>query len=513
MMGVPVQLTGFVAQASPVLNLQDTYLFIRLLPLIFVLSHNPTLWDSLICAARGASSASSTYFLNIDMLGGIEIILAICVVMIIPSLTTTNSFEASILVLLGFIFQYYMLHSTDLLTFFITLEAQNFCFFVLCGMLPFAFSNRHNISMSIEVGLKYLLLSAFSSGILLYGSSLLYIQTGSLSFSVFSDCIGGSLNCPAGQDTLFSEQPNTVQISASTLLLPYTEDVIKTGINMVSGVNSFAAVLILCSILFKLGVAPYHLWMYQIYSGTHRTLILYITTIPKLCILAFWMLHLQGILSNYTLILFSLLSGFIGSTAFTQPNLRYLLVYSSISEMGLLVAALETAGYNALLQHLSIYIISQFLLWNIYSSGPLIHRLFPFLAISLAGIPPLAGFIGKAWIFWHLSTYNAVTLLVFALLFAFVSIVFYLRLIRLSWNSSPKGNKTLPISDMFIMRNVLPSSNINTTDNNARPTGFASVDVFVFSSQGNSTITRVYLTSTCVVLLVILPIFLMKPFF
>jgi len=272
--------------------------------------------------------------------------------------------------------------------------------------------------------------------------------------------------------------------------------------------------------------------MYQIYSGTHRTLILYITTIPKLCILAFWMLHLQGILSNYSLILFSLLSGFIGSTAFTQPNLRFLLVYSSISEMGLLVAALETAGYNALIQHLSVYIISQFLLWNINSTGPQNNRIFPFLAISLAGMPPLAGFFGKAWIFWHLSTYNGVTLLVFALLFAFVSIVFYLRLLRLSWYTTPKGNKTLPSSGMFIIASrgassVLPTGTVYTAGKNAglnNPSNYgvrgadslssaSNIDVHVYSPQGSNIPTRVYLTSTCVVLLVILPIFLMKPFF
>lgn len=424
---------GLLGLRSRQVLLADTYAFVRILPLVWVISLNGSY--------SGLSLGSYSVF-------GVEVLLALCVVLIMPAFKGdgvigvrcnagfSNSLEASLLLLLGFIFQYYMLHSVDVITFFITLEAQNFAFFVLCGMLPFAYANKGNISMSIEVSLKYLLLSAFSSGVLLYGSSLLYVQTGST-----------SLASVLGQLSIALEG------------------------NLLPGIPVY---MVLCAILFKLGVAPFHLWMYQLYGGTHRSIVLYITTIPKLCIIAFWIEHLQGIVSNYSLILFSLLSGLVGSTAYTQPSIRYLLVYSSISEIGLLIAALETAGHNALMLHLSIYIVSQYLLWNVHNAGSQVNRVMPLLAVSLAGIPPLAGFFGKAWIFWHLGTYSAIVLLVFSLLYAFVSIVFYIRLIRLSYST-----------ESFTVASDGPRIN-----------GVA--------------YGRTYLTAACVVLLLILPMYILS---
>lgn len=449
--------------------LSDTYLLIRLLPLFWYVSNN-----------MNTFTTDTHTSLFEDISGGIELLLSICVIVIMYSFSASNSIEACILVLLAYIFQYYMLHSTDLLSFFITLEAQNFCFFILCGVLPFTYSNKHNLSSSIEIGLKYLLLSAFSSGILLYGTSLLYIQTGSIDINTLTQYLDTQINMNATSGTVF------------------------------------VTYIILCSILFKLGVAPFHLWMYQIYSGTHRSLLLYITTIPKLCIIAFWIIHLQGIINNYTLLLFSILSGFIGSTAYTQPNIRNLLVYSSISEIGLLIAALDTAGYNALLQHLTIYIISQFLLWNINntSNSNQIHhnRIMSLLAISVAGMPPLLGFYGKAWIFWHLTTLNtasSITLLLSCLVFAFISIVFYIRLIRLSWSSLPSNATTSlntgnnnTLTKQYRIRSAYAVNNGVGMYNNTIP-------FFGVISTFN---TRVLLTSTCLIMLIVLPFFVMKPF-
>ena len=89
---------------------------------------------------------------------------------------------------------------------------------------------------------------------------------------------------------------------------------------------------------------------------------------------------------------FSIALGAFG--AYSQPALRSLFAFSTVNEIGLLLSALETAGFHSLYQHLGIYIVTQVLLWNLSDK-----RLFTILAVSLAGLPPLAGFFGKAWIF------------------------------------------------------------------------------------------------------------------
>jgi NADH:ubiquinone oxidoreductase subunit 2 (subunit N) len=324
-----------------------------------------------------------------------------------------------------------MLHSIDLLTFYISLEAQNFCFLVLSG-LPGV--TGRNYVYSVEASLKYFVLSAFSSGVLLFWFSAIYLQTGM---------------------SIFNFSP-----------LSYRNE---QGLYVESGYSTISVYLILCAMMFKLGAAPLHLWMVQIYSGVKRSLLLYISTAPKLCLLGFWVNSFQTMWTDYSLLLFSMFSIVLGSFgAYNQPTLRGLLVYSTINEIGLLLSALETAGFNSLFQHLGIYIVSQLLLWNLYDK-----RLFTVLAVSLAGLPPLAGFFGKAFIFWHLATVGTYSILLFALFCTAISLVYYLRIIRLFWNTG----------STYIINSRI--------------------------AKGK----RTYLTSFCVILLIIIPIFVIKPYF
>jgi NADH:ubiquinone oxidoreductase subunit 2 (subunit N) len=324
-----------------------------------------------------------------------------------------------------------MLHSHDLLTFYIALEAQNFSFLVLCG-LP-SVKGRGYV-FSVEASLKYFLLSAFSSGVLLYWFSLMYLQTG---ISVL----------------------NTHTMS----------------LGIEDGWNDMSIFLILCALMFKLGAAPLHMWVVQIYGGVKRSLLLYISTAPKLALFGFWVNTFQTIWTDYTLILFSIFSIILGAFgAYNQINLRGLFAFSTVNEIGLLVSTLETAGFSSLFQHLTIYIISQVLLWNLYDK-----RIFTFLAVSLAGLPPLAGFFGKAFIFWHIGTIGLYGLLTIALVCTGISLVYYLRLIRLFWNPSNTYRfKYYKAGNQIVMTNE----------------------------------QRVMLTAACVVLLAVLPIFVIKPF-
>jgi NADH:ubiquinone oxidoreductase subunit 2 (subunit N) len=420
---------GLFSLRSVNIHLADVYFFCRLYPILFVLGYY-------------IDSCSTTFTLSIDIL------LAALVFVIMYSF---NSFESVLLLLFAFIGSYFMLHSVDLLTFYIALEAQNFSFLVLCGLQ----SNKDSSSFSVEAALKYFLLSAFSSGVLLFWFSTIYLQTGCsvLSFS------------------------NSLESSP---------------------LQTF---MILTAMMFKLGAAPLHLWVVQIYSSVKRSLLMYISTAPKLSLFGFWVSGFHTVWTDFSVVLFAMFSIVLGSFgAYSQPALRAVFAYSTVNEIGLMLMALETAGFNSLFQHLGIYIVSQILLWNLDDK-----RLFSIAAVSLAGLPPLAGFFGKAWIFWstinvtgknttsadlsNLSSYsNLYIVLIVALFCSGVSLVYYLRVLRLFWNNSQGVNCRV------IQFNRPRSVSISTAS------AYMPLD------------SRVMLISTCVVLLIFLPIFLIKPF-
>lgn len=469
---------GLFSLRSVNIQLADVYYFSRLYPLLFVLGYHI---DS--CASSGTLS--------------IDLLLAVLVSVIMHSF---NSLESVLLLQLAFIGSYYMLHSVDLLTFYISLEAQNFSFLVLCGLQ----SHKDSSSFSLEAALKYFLLSAFSSGVLLFWFSAIYLQAGSSELS-FSDCLDGmATKGLSGENAhvnildankLDLESPRTCGYT-SVLVEGLPGQLVNLGVG--GSMVDLRSGMILTAMMFKLGAAPMHLWVVQIYSGVKRSLLMYISTAPKLSLFGFWVSSFHTVWTDFSVMLFALFSIVLGSFgAYSQPALRAVFAYSTVNEIGLMLMALETAGFTSLFQHLGIYVVSQILLWNLDDK-----RLFSMTAVSLAGLPPLAGFFGKAWIFW--STINAAgsntdvpcgsvnsnlyTVLVVALFCTGVSLVYYLRVLRLFWNNS-QGT----------------SSRVVQTGR-SRGVGLSTSTVYVAQDS------RVMLVSTCVVLLVFLPVFLIKPF-
>jgi NADH:ubiquinone oxidoreductase subunit 2 (subunit N) len=301
---------------------------------------------------------------------------ALCLLTVVL-LQSFHSFEALLFLLLAYVGQLYMMHSCNLVSFYVCMEAQTLCIVVLCGLL----ARGASTAFSVEAALKFLLLSAMVSGMALFWFSAMYQRTGSLDM--------------VGQETFW----------------------------------------ILLVMLFKLGVAPVHMWSVDLYGSIPKPLLLYLSTAPKLSLFTFWASSWHHDFSVGVFILFSMLIGSIG--AYGQPALRGLFAYSTINEIGLLLLAIETAGFHTLYQHLGIYIITQLLLWNLTDK-----RLFALCAVSLAGLPPFAGFFGKAWIFWHAMSMQAFTLLAAALFCTVLSLVYYLRVIRLFWTApvhTPSG--------------------------------------------------------------------------
>jgi NADH:ubiquinone oxidoreductase subunit 2 (subunit N) len=355
---------------------------------------------------------------------------ALCLLTVVL-LQSFYSFEAMLFLLLSYIGQLYMMHSCTLVSFYVCLEAQTLCIVVLCGLL----ARGASTSFSVEAALKFLLLSAMVSGMALFWFSAMYQRTGSLDM--------------VGQETFW----------------------------------------ILLVMLFKLGVAPVHMWSVDLYGSIPKPLLLYLSTAPKLSLFTFWASSWHHEFSVGVFILFSMLIGSIG--AYSQPVLRGLFAYSTINEIGLLLLAVETAGFHSLYQHLGIYILTQLLLWNLTDK-----RLFALCAVSLAGLPPFAGFFGKAWIFWHAMTVQAFTLLAAALFCTVLSLVYYLRVLRLFWMVGGGGSATSNHAGSVSMLQswVAP---VHT------PAGLTGAP----SASANTT-----LTSACAVALGFLPIMLVKPF-
>jgi NADH:ubiquinone oxidoreductase subunit 2 (subunit N) len=381
-----------------------------------------------------------------------DALLAVLTITVLSSFS--SSFESTLLLLLAFVGQMGLLHSCDLVSFFICLEVQNFAFLVLCGLQPATnsspFYSKGSSGFSVEAALKFALLSAFSSGVLLFWFSALYLRTGS-SFLFF-----------------------------------------KTASYSILGLSPINFILL--ALMFKLGAAPLHLWVVDIYGSVKRSLLMYISTVPKLSLFGFWVSSWHGVWTDFSVALFALFSLALGTFgAYGQPALRALFAYSTVNEIGILLMAVETAGFHSLFQHLFIYILTQFLLWNLSDK-----RLFTMIAVSLAGMPPLLGFFGKAWIFSHVASTNLTFVLMVALFTTGVSLVYYIRVIRLFWSKYSYDT-------------------INNIDNGlvgslSRSVGVTSSSLCYSMGSSSLSVNRIYLTSAVAVFLVFGPIFFVKPF-
>ena len=438
------------------LSLNDVYFFSRMWPAMLLLSYAidfPLInANSTLSLYETAATAFSYPYNN-----GVDILLIILTIIIMQSF---KSFESVLLLLLAFVGQIFMLHSCDLVSFYICLEAQNFCFLVLCGLQPrvlkYSTSRGSRPLAGVEASIKYLLLSAFSSGVLLFWFSALYLRTGITTLSWGP--LTGNFFDEGHSDSFMDIMPQ---------------------------------MLILIALMFKLGGAPLHIWMVDIYSGVKRQLLMYLSTAPKLSLFGFWVSTWHSVWTDFTVLLFVVLSMIIGCFgAYNQPTLRSLFAYSTINEIGLLLMAVETAGFHSLFQHLTIYIVTMLLLWSNTDK-----RLFAILAISLAGMPPLAGFFGKAWIFNSVSTAAIAgpylgTLLI-SLLCTGLSLVYYLRLLRLFSMTSLNTTAIYPAG----------------SDSSSQPMAISTRTHSNFNAGVNY-----QLTSFCVIFLIFAPLFILKPF-
>ena len=328
--------------------------------------------------------------------------------------------EYPVLILSSVLGMMVMISSNDLIVFYMGLELQSLALYVLATF------NRDQLQSS-EAGLKYFVLSALSSGLLLYGCSLIYGFSGSTNF-----------------------------------------DIISSQLNSNEYVLTFGIVFILVGLAFKISAVPFHMWAPDVYQGSPTSVTLFFTMVPKIAALTVFIRFLYvpflNLIDQWQMIIvfLSIASMLFGAiAAIGQTNIKRLIAYSSISHIGYTLAGLAAGTNNGIqssIVYISIYIIMNLALFScllmlkrnnkyyedikdlsgLSKNHPLLSLSLLVILFSLAGIPPLAGFFAKFYIFKAVIEQSMFFLAVVGLLSTVVAAFYYLRIIKIIYFDEEK---------------------------------------------------------------------------
>ena len=330
-----------------------------------------------------------------------------------------NKFEYPIIILLSILGMFIMVSSNDLILFYLGLELQSLALYILASI------DRDNIKSS-EAGVKYFVLSALSSGLLLYGCSLIYGFTGS---------------------TNFEEIASSGDFNVGTI---------------------FGMVFILVGLAFKVSAVPFHMWTPDVYQGSPTSVTSFFSVVPKIAgiiiFIKFMYLPFQGVLNQwqYILVFMSIASMILGAVAaIGQTNIKRLMAYSSIGHIGYAIAGIAAGtenGFKSTLVYISIYIVMNIgafacillmkrggkyieeieELSGVSKNHPMMSFGLLIILFSLAGIPPLAGFFAKFYIFMAVIESEMYTLAIVGLVTTVLSAFYYIRIIKIMYFDEPK---------------------------------------------------------------------------
>ncbi len=323
--------------------------------------------------------------------------------------------EYPILILSSILGMIVMISSNDLIVFYVGLELQSLALYVLAAF------NRDNVKSS-EAGLKYFVLSALSSGLLLYGCSLIYGFSGTTNFDEISIIMNND----------------------------------NYGL-------TFGIVFILVGLAFKISAVPFHMWAPDVYEGSPTSVTLFFALAPKIAAITVFIRFLYipfiNIIDQWQpiIVFLSIASMVFGAiAAIGQKNLKRLIAYSSIGHMGYALAGLSVGtnqGIQSSVLYISIYLVMNlgffsclFMLKRddkfheeindlsgLSKNHPLISLSLLVILFSLAGIPPLAGFFAKFYIFKAVLDQSMYYLAIIGLLSTVIAAFYYLRIVKIMY--------------------------------------------------------------------------------
>lgn len=325
-----------------------------------------------------------------------------------------------------------MISANNFLTLYLGLELMSLALYAMVAL-------QRDSSVATEAAMKYFVLGALASGILLYGMSMLYGATGSLDINKVLEAIrSGQAN------------PNVLV---------------------------FGLVFVVAGLGFKLGVVPFHMWIPDVYHGAPTAVTLFIGSAPKLAAFAFVLRILAGGLQplvhdwSQMLAILAVLSMAVGNiTAIAQTNLKRMLAYSTISHMGFLLLGILSGtvnGYSSAMFYVLVYALmtlggfGMILLLSregfeadklddfrgLNTRSPWHAFIMLLLMFSMAGIPPTVGFYAKFSVLQAALNTGHMPLVIAAVLFSLIGAFYYLRIVKLMYFDAPLDNE--PISGTF----------------------------------------------------------------
>ena len=330
-------------------------------------------------------------------------------------------FEYPILVLLATLGMLMMISANDMISLYMGLELQSLALYVVAAL------NRDSVR-STEAGLKYFVLGALSSGMLLYGCSLVYGFTGATGFE---------------------------QIAAAA-----TKEQANLGL-------IFGLVFIIAGLAFKVSAVPFHMWTPDVYEGAPTPVTAFFAAAPKVAAMAMFIRAMTAAFPNVApdwqqiVVFISIASMVLGAfAAIGQTNIKRLMAYSSIGHMGFALVGLAAGsqeGVKGVVIYLSIYLVMTLGtfacilamrrkngtvetiadLSGLARNNPMMAFVLAMLMFSLAGIPPLAGFFAKFYVFLAAIQAGLYILAVIGVLASVVGAYYYVRIVKVMYFDEP----------------------------------------------------------------------------
>ena len=365
--------------------------------------------------------------------------------------------EFFVLGLFSVLGMFVMISAHNMITMYLGLEVMSLALYAMVAL-------RKDSGHALEAALKYFVLGALATGMLLYGFSMIYGATGSITF-------------------------------------PEIANIITEG-KADSQVLAFGVVFVVIGLAFKLGAVPFHMWVPDVYHGSPTAVTLFLGTAPKIA--GFAMLYrllaegMPGLIEDWQqlIIMLSILSMFVGATvAIVQDNLKRMLAYSGIGHMGFLllgVIAATPEGYAASMFYVVVYaitgvagfgmivalsrpgnefdLIANFKGLNV--RNPWLALMMMIIMFSMAGIPPFIGFWAKIIVIEEVVKAGFTWIAVVAVIAAVISAFYYLKIVKAMYFDEPEDSSKLePISSnlavgvstaalLLVVLGLMPSSMI-----------------------------------------------------
>ena len=339
--------------------------------------------------------------------------------------TKIERFEIPILILFSTLGMMVLVSSNDLISMYLGIELQSLALYVLASI-------KRDSLKSAEAGVKYFVLGALSSGILLYGCSLIYGFSGSTNF-----------------------------------------DDIQQNLLLINDLNLgllFGLIFVLVGLAFKVSAVPFHMWTPDVYEGSPTSITAFFSIVPKISAVAliyrFCLEPFKNFYSDWSqiIIFLAIASMFLGAiAAINQTNIKRLLAYSSIGHIGYILiglAAANEAGIKGLSIYLVIYLLMNTAIFSILLAlkcnnkfieqledfaglskvKPLVSLSIAIIMLSMAGIPPFAGFFGKFYIFIAALESELFILAILGVISSVISAYYYLRIIKIIYFDENKNS-------------------------------------------------------------------------